>query len=89
MNICKRCIVTGCVQGVAYRAATQHQAHALNLTGYVKNLPDGSVEVRACGAERDINSLCAWLWEGPRLAQVSDVQCSSVVDQEARGFLIL
>lgn len=89
MKICKRCIVTGRVQGVAYRAATQHQAHALNLTGYAKNLPDGSVEVLACGAERDINELCTWLWEGPRLAQVSDVQCSRVAGQDLRGFVTL
>lgn len=89
MNICKRCIVTGRVQGVAYRAATQHQAHALNVTGYAKNLPNGSVEVFACGAERDVNALCDWLWEGPRMAQVSDVQCSSVTDQDVLGFVTL
>jgi len=89
MKICKRCIVTGRVQGVAYRAATQHQARALNITGYAKNLPDGSVEVLACGAERDINSLCDWLWEGPRLAQVSEVQCGSVTEQTLSGFVTL
>jgi len=89
MKICKRCIVTGRVQGVAYRAATQHQARALNITGYAKNLPDGSVEVLACGVERDINSLCDWLWEGPRLAQVSDVQCGSVTEQNPSGFVAL
>lgn len=89
MNICKRCIVTGRVQGVAYRAATQHQAHALNVTGYAKNLPDGSVEVLACGAERDVNTLCDWLWEGPRVAQVRDVQCSRVTDRELREFATL
>lgn len=89
MNICQRCIVTGRVQGVAYRAATQHQAQTLNVTGYAKNLPDGSVEVLACGAERDVIELCDWLWEGPRMSQVSDVQCSSVVDQDLRGFVTL
>lgn len=89
MNICKRCIVTGRVQGVAYRATTQHRAQALNITGYAKNLPDGSVEVLACGAERDVNALCDWLLEGPRLAQVRDVQCSNAADQESRGFLTL
>lgn len=89
MNNCKRCIVTGRVQGVAYRAATQRQAHTLNVSGYAKNLPDGSVEILACGAERDVNELCDWLWEGPRMAQVRDVQCSNAADQESRGFLAL
>ena len=86
MKICKRCIVSGRVQGVVYRDATQHQAHTLNITGYAKNLPGGSVEVLACGAERDINELRDWLWEGSRLAQVSAVQCSGVTDQDLRGF---
>lgn len=89
MKICKLCIVTGRVQGVAYRAATQHRAHALNLTGYAKNLPDGSVEVLACGAERDINALCDWLWEGPRLALVSDVRCRNVVHHGLMEFVVL
>lgn len=88
MKLCKRCIVIGRVQGVAYRASTQQRAQKLNLTGYARNLPDGSVEVFACGAELDVNSLCDWLWEGPRLAQVDDVQCSSVADQELEGFAI-
>ena len=88
MTQCKRCIVSGRVQGVAYRATTQRQAQTLNVTGYAKNLPDGNVEVLACGAERDVNELCDWLWEGPRMAQVSDVQCSSVMDQELSGFVI-
>lgn len=88
MKLCKRCIVSGRVQGVAYRATTQHQAQKLNLSGYARNLPDGSVEVLACGAELDVNALCDWLWEGPRLAEVSDVQCSSVAEQEWSGFVI-
>ena len=83
MKICKLCIVSGHVQGVAYRATTQRQAQALNVTGYAKNLPDGSVEVLACGAELDVKALCDWLWEGPRLAQVSDV-----ASQELSGFFV-
>ncbi|MBI3774513.1 MAG: acylphosphatase [Gammaproteobacteria bacterium] len=89
MKICKLCIVTGRVQGVGYRAATQRRAQALNLAGHAKNLPDGSVEVLVYGAERDINEFCDWLWEGPRLAQVNDVQCSNVTKQDLRGFAVL
>ncbi len=88
MKICKLCIVSGQVQGVAYRATTQRQAQALNVTGYAKNLPDGSVEVLACGAELDVKMLCDWLWQGPRLAQVSEVKCSDVASQELSGFLV-
>ena len=88
MKTCKLCIVSGQVQGVTYRATTQRQAQALNVTGYAKNLPDGSVEILACGVELDVKALCDWLWEGPRLAQVSDVECSEVASQELGEFLI-
>ena len=88
MKTCKLCIVSGRIQGVAYRATVQRQAQALQVTGYAKNLPDGNVEVLACGAEFDVNALCDWLWEGPRLARVSDVKCSEVEKQEVSGFLV-
>lgn len=76
--ICKRCIVRGRVQGVFYRATTQQQAEQLQLTGYAINLADGSVEVLACGDADNVARLCDWLWEGPRGANVSAVQCEVV-----------
>ncbi len=84
--ICRRCIVTGLVQGVAYRATTQRRAHELNITGYAKNLPDGSVEVLACGNATEVESLCAWLWTGPRAANVRSVQCEVVANTPPNGF---
>jgi acylphosphatase len=58
--------VSGKVQGVFYRASTREQALALGLTGYARNLPDGAVEVLACGDARAIEALERWLWQGPR-----------------------
>jgi acylphosphatase len=75
MKICKRCQVKGRVQGVFYRASTQEQAEKYNVTGYVRNLPDGSVEVLACGEERTVEALCSWLWQGPFHAKVDSVEC--------------
>lgn len=69
-----RFIVRGKVQGVWFRAATQQQAVALQLHGYARNLPDGSVEVLAQGDDQSLTALEAWLWQGPPLAAVSDVQ---------------
>lgn len=70
-----RCFhVSGRVQGVWFRAATQQQARALGLTGHAINLPDGRVEVLACGDRQAVAQLESWLWEGPELAQVSAVQ---------------
>lgn len=71
--ITQKAIVTGKVQGVFYRATTRQQALDLGLTGYAKNLPDGSVEVMACGLEAQVQSLMDWLWQGPERSQVDSV----------------
>ncbi len=71
--ICKRYTVTGRVQGVFYRASTRRRAERLGLTGDAHNLPDGRVEVLACGEEARIVELAAWLWQGPEHAQVEGV----------------
>lgn len=65
--------VSGRVQGVFYRASTRERALALGLTGYARNLPDGAVEVLACGDVAAIAALERWLWEGPPAARVTGV----------------
>lgn len=75
MMICKRCRVVGRVQGVFYRASTQEQARQLDVSGWARNMPDGSVEVLACGEQRSVEALSRWLWDGPRMAEVDDVRC--------------
>jgi acylphosphatase len=69
-----RCIVTGRVQGVFYRAATAEQAVRLALGGWVRNLPDGSVEIVAAGSEDALAALTQWLWQGPPAARVTTVR---------------
>ena len=66
-------IVKGRVQGVCYRANTQKQAQRLGLSGWVRNLPNGDVEVVACGDAAALQQLVAWCRQGPTLAKVSDV----------------
>ena len=78
MTVCYRCLVTGRVQGVFFRAATQSEAQKLGLTGYAHNLPDGSVEVLACGESAAVEQLKAWLWQGPPAAGVANVECRRV-----------
>ena len=58
---CRRCYVSGRVQGVFYRASTREQARLLGVTGYARNLHDGTVEVLACGDETAVLKLCGWL----------------------------
>jgi acylphosphatase len=86
MNICTRCRVKGRVQGVFYRASTQEQANKYNLTGYAKNLPDGSVEVLACGRPQAVKTLCDWLWHGPLHARVEKVVCNEVEQNPPERF---
>ena len=85
---CVRCVVSGRVQGVGFRYATLDKAVALGLTGQVRNLPDRRVEVVACGAQRDVEALCKWLWQGPTLARVSEVHCENIAAHEFADFHI-
>ncbi len=73
MTVCKLFSVTGRVQGVWFRAATQRQALDLGLTGYAVNRSDGAVEVLACGEREAVDQLHGWLWQGPPAARVGDV----------------
>lgn len=76
--ICKRCRVSGRVQGVFYRASTAEQARRLGVTGYAKNLPDGRVEVLVYGDPAAVNELVAWLSIGPSAARVTTVEQAEV-----------
>jgi acylphosphatase len=73
-----RFLVSGRVQGVAFRAYTRQQALALGLHGHALNLRDGRVEVLAVGDADAIERLGEWLWQGSPLARVDDVQRQEV-----------
>lgn len=66
--------IIGRVQGVFYRAGTRREALSLGLTGWVRNLPDGSVEVVAEGEEDQLKKLISWCRRGPPLAIVRSVE---------------
>lgn len=87
MTHCLRCFVTGRVQGVWFRAFTAEEARQLGLTGYVRNLPDGRVEVLACGEQKSLAVLEAWLWQGPPAARVDEVACSAADEIPPPGFI--
>jgi len=67
-------LISGRVQGVGYRYATHNYASQLNLVGWVKNRQDGKVEVVAEGDKAILEQLLAWLKQGPRFANVSNVK---------------
>ena len=68
-----RAIVSGRVQGVSYRASTAQKARQLGLVGWVKNLPDGRVELEAEGPADVVDTLVAWCRHGPPAARVDSV----------------
>jgi acylphosphatase len=69
-----RAIVRGRVQGVCFRAETREQARRLGLCGWVRNLPDGRVEVLAEGSEQHVRELIAWCQTGPPHARVDMIE---------------
>ena len=87
--VCKKCLVAGRVQGVFYRATAARRAQELSLSGYARNLPDGRVEVLACGEERAVSDFVKWLWIGSSASRVTAVEVSeagSDAGQGLRGF---
>lgn len=82
------CFVSGRVQGVCFRMATSKQAKTLGLTGWVRNLDDGRVEVFASGESQIVDELSKWLAHGPSLAKVLKLQINNVEHQEYPDFSI-
>ena len=74
MKIRAMVTVRGLVQGVNFRRYTQQTATRLNVSGWVKNLPNGSVSGCFEGEEHDVAALVDWCRQGPAGARVSDVQ---------------
>jgi acylphosphatase len=74
--------VHGAVQGVGYRFFARREALALDLVGYVRNLPDGTVEVGAEGALADLEAYLQRLQRGPSEAEVQWIDSSWT---EAKG----
>ena len=74
--ICKRCVVGGRVQGVFYRATAARRAQELGIRGHARNLPDGRVEVLACGDRAAVDTFVSWLWIGSSACKVTSVEAN-------------
>ena len=72
--VCAKFRIRGRVQGVFFRASARQEALRRGITGYAKNLADGSVEVLACGDEAVLDALHGWLRRGPPHADVAAVE---------------
>jgi acylphosphatase len=74
MSAAFHAIVHGRVQGVSFRYHTMRTATPLGLQGWVRNLPDGTVEVQAEGERAALEELAKWLEHGPDYARVTDLK---------------
>ena len=81
-------IISGKVQGVYFRQSTLEKANELNVTGTVKNLADGRVQIVATGTPDALQRLVEWCWVGPRRAKVTDVKQEICVSQNFSSFQI-
>ena len=88
MSSARRFTVKGRVQGVFFRDSTRRVAESLGLTGYAINLPNGDVEVLACGDFGKIEELETWLQQGPPMSRVTEVIQSPADYEDRYGFSI-
>ncbi|MBE7372373.1 acylphosphatase [Dermacoccus barathri] len=91
MNASPRAVdltITGHVQGVSFRAYTVDRARELGLIGWVENLDDGSVHVRAQGDPDAVESLVDWCHDGPSAARVDDVEVRDVAPESVDDFSV-
>ncbi|HEX2138129.1 MAG TPA: acylphosphatase [Woeseiaceae bacterium] len=86
--MCRHFRITGRVQGVFFRDSTRKVAQKLELTGYARNVPDGSVEVLACGPAEALEQLAEWLSSGPPSARVENVESVAVEVAKPPSFTI-
>lgn len=80
--------IYGIVQGVAFRHSASRTARDLNVSGWIKNVEDGSVEGVVEGDKRAVESFVNWCHKGPPLARVDRVVLKSVPLSGFDGFEI-
>lgn len=74
--------VSGMVQGVGYRFFTRNHAQALGINGWVRNLPDGNVEMVCSGDEESLKGFLVRLREGPSFSRVDSIKHQKIENDE-------
>lgn len=85
---CAGISIKGRVQGVGFRYQTENAAKKFGIKGFVKNMPDGSVYIEACGQNRNIELFLDWCKKGPLLANVTKVHSNEISFKNYDGFSI-
>jgi acylphosphatase len=84
-----RFIISGKVQGVFYRQATKEKAKELKISGTVRNLPNGDVEIIASGNPEQLKQLRDWCQHGPPRAIVNNIEATPLPLQLYDSFTII
>jgi acylphosphatase len=84
--IARRFFIEGHVQGVFFREWSVSKAREMGLSGYVRNLSDGRVEVYAIGPSPTLDQLAAHLRKGSPASKVSDVRAEPAAVEKLHGF---
>lgn len=84
----RRCLICGAVQGVGFRYFAERAAREIGVTGWVRNLDDGRVEVRANGTISQLDDFEMRLRKGPPHADVRSVEAMETPVLELKGFHI-
>jgi len=82
----RRAVVRGQVQGVGFRFSTEGEADRLGVAGFVRNLPDGTVETEVEGTPEAVGQLLEWLAEGPQGSRVDGVDVVELAPLGEGGF---
>jgi len=75
-------IVCGVVQGIGYRQWLKRGAKRYPITGWVRNIEDGSVEAIVCGEEKNVDSFMHLVKRGPPLANITDIKIEPYTTKE-------
>lgn len=81
-------IIKGKVQGVFYRATAKKMAEGKGVTGWVRNTPEGHVEMIASASQETLDSFIEWCREGPCAAKVKDIKSVEKEEQNFDAFVI-
>ena len=80
--------ISGTVQGVYFRQSTKEKALELNISGWVRNCNDGSVELEAEGEDADLKNFIEWCYHGPAASIVRGVEIKTIAVNSFVGFEI-
>ena len=82
-------VISGRVQGVGYRYFALNSANELGLAGWVRNRPDGSVEIEAEGSQAPLDSFVLRLHQGPKWSSVENVAVSQIEPKNEKKFEVV